>query len=188
MAKFIVTYTEIYSRDYEVEANSKEEAEEIVLSGQRYTNCVKELKSWRSEYMKSGLIDGVTVCCGYDFGTDANMARYCPICGKELVKKRIMRVWHIPQIPGKPFYIPVKNEKEAKKFLDALEGYDIFQFNNNVKPNFCNASGVEVFDEETNEWCDWYIETQDDYFEDIDEFLENDEVIQKFTEEIFSQV
>lgn len=30
MAKFIVTYTEIYSRDYEVEANSKEEAEEIV--------------------------------------------------------------------------------------------------------------------------------------------------------------
>lgn len=30
MAKFIVTYTESYSRDYEVEANSKEEAEEIV--------------------------------------------------------------------------------------------------------------------------------------------------------------
>lgn len=38
--------------------------------------------------MKSGLIDGVTACCGYDFGTDANMARYCPICGKELVKKK----------------------------------------------------------------------------------------------------
>lgn len=30
MAKYIVTYTESYSRDYEVEANSKEEAEEIV--------------------------------------------------------------------------------------------------------------------------------------------------------------
>ena len=30
MAKYIVTYTETYSRDYEVEANSKEETEEIV--------------------------------------------------------------------------------------------------------------------------------------------------------------
>ena len=30
MAKYIVTYTETYSRDYEVEANSKEEAEKIV--------------------------------------------------------------------------------------------------------------------------------------------------------------
>lgn len=127
--------------------------------------------------MKSGLIDGVTTCCGYDFGTDASKAKYCPICGKELVKKRKMRVWHIPQVPGKPFYVPVENEKEAKKFLDALAGYDIFQFNNNIKPDFSNASGVEVFDEEANEWCDWYIETQDDYFEDIDEFLENDEDI-----------
>lgn len=30
MAKFLVTYYECYSRGYEVEANSKEEAEEIV--------------------------------------------------------------------------------------------------------------------------------------------------------------
>lgn len=30
MAKYIVTYSESYSRDYEVETNSKEEAEEIV--------------------------------------------------------------------------------------------------------------------------------------------------------------
>ena len=30
MAKYLVTYYECYSRGYEVEANSKEEAEEIV--------------------------------------------------------------------------------------------------------------------------------------------------------------
>ena len=30
MAKYIVTYSESYSMDYEVEANSKEEAEEII--------------------------------------------------------------------------------------------------------------------------------------------------------------
>lgn len=39
MAKFLVTYYESYSKDYEVEASSKEEAEEIVrndiLEGRR---------------------------------------------------------------------------------------------------------------------------------------------------------
>ena len=32
--------------------------------------------------------DGVTVCCGYDFGTDGFGRRkinYCPICGKKIV-------------------------------------------------------------------------------------------------------
>lgn len=32
--------------------------------------------------------DGITVCCGYDFGTDSFGRRkinYCPICGKKIV-------------------------------------------------------------------------------------------------------
>lgn len=33
MAKFLVDYYETYSNSYEVEANSKEEAEEILLEG-----------------------------------------------------------------------------------------------------------------------------------------------------------
>lgn len=45
MAKYLVTYYECYSRGYEVEANNKEEAEEIVqndiLEGRRLgpDNC-----------------------------------------------------------------------------------------------------------------------------------------------------
>ncbi len=35
MAKFLVDYYETYSKSYEVEANSKEEAEEIVREGIR---------------------------------------------------------------------------------------------------------------------------------------------------------
>lgn len=48
MAKFLVTYYESYSRGYEVEASSKEEAEEIVrddiLEGRREypDNCLKK--------------------------------------------------------------------------------------------------------------------------------------------------
>lgn len=46
---------------------------------------LKELFS-RKEYeeCEPDMIDGVTTCCGYDFGTDQNKARYCPVCGKAL--------------------------------------------------------------------------------------------------------
>ena len=32
---------------------------------------------------KSNLIDGITECCSYDFGTDTGNANFCPICGKK---------------------------------------------------------------------------------------------------------
>ena len=39
----------------------------------------------KNEDYKLDMIDGVTTCCGYDFGADMNKAKYCPICGKRLV-------------------------------------------------------------------------------------------------------
>lgn len=74
-----------------------------------------------------------------------------------------LRVWHIPQVPGKPFYVPVQSPEEAIKVLDILADYDQFQFQNNIKPDYCNASGLEVF--EGGEWVEWYNEDG----EDIDE-------------------
>ena len=50
----------------------------------------RELMRW--EVMKlmvkeeAKLVDGITTCCGYDFGVDFPEAKYCPICGKKLVK------------------------------------------------------------------------------------------------------
>lgn len=38
----------------------------------------------KEEY-EPDMIDGVTTCCGFDFGTDMKKAKYCPICGKRLV-------------------------------------------------------------------------------------------------------
>ncbi len=35
----------------------------------------------------SELIDGVTSCCGYDFGIDMDKAKFCPICGKKLIRE-----------------------------------------------------------------------------------------------------
>lgn len=92
MAKYIVDYYQKCSKSYEVEASSKEEAKEIVKNdiyeGRRSEpeNCTD---SWCEveELKESYLIDGVTRCCGYDFGTDMDKAKFCPICGERLIKK-----------------------------------------------------------------------------------------------------
>lgn len=88
----------------------------------------------------------------------------------------------------KAFYIPVENVREAKKILDILAAYDLFQFAENIKPDFANESGVQQWNEEEKEWEDWDIETEDEYFDSVDVYFENDEEIQNFTDEVFSQV
>lgn len=99
-----------------------------------------------------------------------------------------IRVWHIPQVQGKPFYVHTDDIREAKKICNILAAYDLFQLENNIKPDFSNVSGVHQFDEHENEWIDWDIETEDDYFDNVDEYLENDEEIQEFSKELFSQL
>jgi hypothetical protein len=67
--------------------------------------------------------------------------------------KGSLRVWWIPQVPGKPFYVRVPDIGAAKLLLEALADYDMFQLANNVKPDYSNAGGLEVFD--GGEWSDW---------------------------------
>lgn len=52
---------------------------------------VEELKQYRSAAERSNektrIIDGVTECCGYDFGIDAfriEMSKFCPACGRKV--------------------------------------------------------------------------------------------------------
>lgn len=77
-----------------------------------------------------------------------------------------LRVWHIPQVPGKPFHVTVSSPDEAKKILSTLWNYDIFQFENKIKPDYSNASGLEVYEEDAgdgvNGWCEWFNEEGDD--------------------------
>lgn len=48
-------------------------------------NSQKEPKYKTTGRNESKLIDGITECCGYDFGTDTENANFCPICGKKLI-------------------------------------------------------------------------------------------------------
>lgn len=75
-----------------------------------------------------------------------------------------LKVWWIPQIPGQPFMVPVETPQEAKKLLDVLAKYDAFQYEHRIKPDYCNAGGLVMF--EDGEWVDWY----DDEGRDIDEW------------------
>jgi hypothetical protein len=65
-----------------------------------------------------------------------------------------LRVWWIPQVPMRPFFVPVENAQEGKLILKVLAAYDLFQLRHKVKPDFCNTGGLEIF--EDDEWCDWY--------------------------------
>lgn len=67
------------------------------------------------------------------------------------MKMSDLRVWHIPQVPGKPFIVEVETIAEAVKIQDLLGRYDAFQFKENIKPDYSNASGIERWEDD-----DWY--------------------------------
>ena len=83
-----------------------------------------------------------------------------------------LRVWWIPQVPMQPFHASVSNIVEARLLLDTLATYDQFQLDNNIKPDYSNTGGLQVFDESDDtdgpdgSWYDWY----DADGEDIDRY------------------
>lgn len=68
-----------------------------------------------------------------------------------------LRVWHIPQVPMKPFIVEVGSVEEGVRMMDALADYDAFQYDNNIKPDYCNANGLQMFDESLTDqiWKIW---------------------------------
>ncbi len=64
-----------------------------------------------------------------------------------------LRVWWVPQVPMQAFLVDVPDTESAILLLNTLGRYDAFQFENNIKPDYCNAGGLEVF--EDGEWVEW---------------------------------
>lgn len=83
-------------------------------------------------------------------------------------KEGDLKVWHIPQVPMKAFEVPVSTPEEAVKVLDILAKYDAFQFENDVKGDYSNAAGLQVF--EGGEWMEW---EDPETFDNIDEWAES---------------
>lgn len=108
------------------------------------------------------------------------------------MENKKLRVWWIPQVGcDGTFYVPVESVEEGKKILDLLAAYDAWQLQNKIKPDYTNVGGLQMFDEEEQEWCDWYLETDNDYFEDVDEYCEQSERAEElsaFNQAVFEQV
>lgn len=64
-----------------------------------------------------------------------------------------LRVWWIPQVGmDRIFYVPVDTRDQGLWLQAILADYDNFQFENKIKPDYCNVGGLEVF--EDGEWCE----------------------------------
>ncbi len=73
-----------------------------------------------------------------------------------LPKNGDLKVWWIPQVPMKRFEVfevEVESVTQAKFLLGVLANYDLFQFQNKVKPYYFNAGGLVIY--EHGEWNDW---------------------------------
>lgn len=60
-----------------------------------------------------------------------------------------LRIAHYPQIPCKPFYVEVNSIQEGYKLSQVLADYDLFQYENKIKPDYSNMTVLEQFDEDT---------------------------------------
>lgn len=89
-----------------------------------------------------------------------------------------MQVWWIPQVPGKCFEVEISSLEEGVKVMEILANYDAFQFEHNIKPDYCNAGGIRVWCNDSDGygnpgWEDWYDDETGEY--DPAAFLANTE-------------
>jgi len=63
-----------------------------------------------------------------------------------------LKVWWIPQVPGKRFEVAVSTRAEGQRLMEVLASYDAFQYEHRIKPDYSNAGGLVVF--EDGAWCD----------------------------------
>ncbi|TET79860.1 MAG: superinfection exclusion protein [Candidatus Heimdallarchaeota archaeon] len=82
-----------------------------------------------------------------------------------------LRVWWVPQMPMQPFYVEVGTVKEGVKLMDILADYDNFQYDNNIKGDYSNTGGIEIF-ADNEEWEAWEHESEIGFFDNPREYLE----------------
>jgi hypothetical protein len=75
-----------------------------------------------------------------------------------------LRVWWIPQVPMESFIYSVPTLEAAKRLCDALARYDLFQLENNIKPDYNNDGGASWRHPELTggEWYDFDPEDESD--------------------------
>ena len=76
------------------------------------------------------------------------------------IEKIKLRISHFPQVPCKAFHVDVNSIEEALKIMNVLAYYDLFQYNNRIKPDYANATTLDMWEENSDGegnpgWCNW---------------------------------
>ena len=123
----------------------------------------------RDGYYSVRNADDMCVCdTGMDPGCKEDAEFIVTACNARLKDQQgELRVWWVPQAPMKAFYVEVSSVGEAVTVLQTLADYDTFQLENNIKPDYSNVGGLQMFDKEDKTdspegfWVDWYYEDED---------------------------
>lgn len=81
-----------------------------------------------------------------------------------------LQVWHIPQVPGKAFRVPVESPEDAARIMAILAAYDQFQLDQGVKDDYSNAQGLDCLNGGERE--DWYGDDGEGFEADFDELYD----------------
>lgn len=73
----------------------------------------------------------------------------------EVPANALLKVWWIPQVPGKSFEVGVASVAEGVKIMETLANYDLFQLANRIKPDYANAGGLLMRADAQAEWENW---------------------------------
>lgn len=72
------------------------------------------------------------------------------------------KIFYIPQFPMPAFEREYEDFETAKEVLNAIINFSIFEYDNNVKPDYSDVAGISYWDDEADEGYEW---------EDVDEEL-----------------
>jgi len=74
-----------------------------------------------------------------------------------------LRVYYIPQVPMKAYTVAVPDLATGKLVLDAIVGLSIFEFENNIKPDYSDAAGIERYEDDSEYGQKWYEVDEEEY-------------------------
>lgn len=103
-------------------------------------------------------------------------------------KQGKFRVVHHPQIPGKGFKVIVDSLEEAIKLTEVFAYYDMFQFVEQIKPDYANTTYIEryvEYEEDGKTHSSWDLVEEyydDDYTHALANVRSGDFAIEDFAE------
>jgi hypothetical protein len=84
-----------------------------------------------------------------------------------------LRVWNVINPPREPFFFDVESIEQALRQINFLVEQQLY--NHRIKSN---VFGLEVLDETSNEWVEWY-DDEDNCINDY-ELIDNKAVLKQF--------